>query len=367
MRETVARPDRSLPRVHELDWLMLAVVSLCCIGLTMAVSVSGLREGATATMAMREQGSKLLAGLVMFVVCSMIPLAVLQRFSRPLYGFGVVLVLMTFFGSGSKGAKRWIEVGGSSAQPVEFARLALIVLTATTIAQVANRRHEFRGGFVPILAPAVLLAGLLALQPDLGNALLTITLVVAMGLASGVPLRWFTCAAVPVIPLLAYAVLARGYAVGRVASFLSDEPPYQVQQSLIAISSGGITGAGVGNGWMKMGFVPEAHNDFVFAVIGEELGLIGGFLVLGLFSLIGFVGFRLVLKMRDPFCRYLVFGCTLAICLQALVNLLVTTGMAPAKGIDLPLVSSGGTNLVAMLGAVGLIGNAARTDCAVNH
>ena len=121
-----------------------------------------------------------------------------------------------------------------------------------------------------------------------------------------------------------------------------------------------MTGAGLGNGWMKNGYVPEAHNDFVFAIIGEELGFFGAIFVLAMYCIIGRVGFRLAVAMRDPFHRYVVFGCSLAICMQALVNLLVTTGMAPAKGIDLPLVSSGGTNLVAMLGAVGLIGNATR-------
>ena len=120
--------------------------------------------------------------------------------------------------------------------------------------------------------------------------------------------------------------------------------------------------AGLGAGWMKMGFVPEAHNDFVFAIIGEELGFIGLILVLGLYCLIGYVGLRLVLQIRDPFCRFIVLGCTMAVCIQAFINMLVTTGMVPAKGIDLPMVSSGGTNLMASLGAIGLIGNAARTD-----
>ena len=113
---------------------------------------------------------------------------------------------------------------------------------------------------------------------------------------------------------------------------------------------------------MKMGFVPEANNDFVFAIVGEELGLVGSIMVLALYGTIGYTGFRLVMDTRDRFCRYLIFGLTLAICMQAAINLLVVTGMAPAKGIDLPFMSSGGTNLVLCLAAVGLIGNAARVD-----
>jgi cell division protein FtsW len=143
---------------------------------------------------------------------------------------------------------------------------------------------------------------------------------------------------------------------------LQIEPGGQVWQSLIAISSGGLLGVGLGNGWMKMGFVPESGNDFVFAIIGEELGFAGSLLVLGLYAAIGVVGVRLVMQMQDPFCRMVVFGLSFALCAQAAINLLVVTGLAPAKGIDLPFLSSGGTSLVFSLGAIGLIGNAARSD-----
>ncbi|MCA8941616.1 MAG: FtsW/RodA/SpoVE family cell cycle protein, partial [Planctomycetes bacterium] len=362
---TMARAKRRAQpaeRIYELDWLMLAVVCLCCVGLTMAVSVQGAKHGAE--FAVREQGAKLIAGLVALVTMSLFPLGLLRRYAKHLFAVGIVLVLATlFFVDERKGATRWLRFGGTSFQPVEFARIALIVLTATVIAKVGARRAEFRAGFIPVLTPAVILAAALALQPDLGNALLTMTLACAMAVSCGVALRWFFLAALPLIPALVVAV--RGYQLDRIHGFLGDEPPLQVQRSLTAIGSGGFAGTGVGNGWMKMGFVPEAQNDFVFAIIGEELGLVGAIFVLGLFALIGYVGFRLVLTLRDPFHRYVVFGCTFAICMQALVNLLVTTGMAPAKGIDLPLVSSGGTNLVATLAMVGLIGNAARADSAV--
>jgi cell division protein FtsW len=202
----------------------------------------------------------------------------------------------------------------------------------------------------------------LLLQPDNGNALLCVALAVAMGLAAGVRIRWLALAAAPVVPVLLMAVTRHGYAMERISRWISEEPHYQVRQSLLAIQRGGATGEGIGAGWRKMDFVPEAQNDFIFAIIGEELGFLGSLLVIASFTLIGIVGCRLVLQLRDPFHRYVVFGCTVAICAQALINLLVATGMAPAKGIDLPFVGAGGTNLVASLGAVGLIGNAARSD-----
>jgi cell division protein FtsW len=350
-------------RVRELDWLMLAVVALCCLGLTMAVSVQGSDRDHSTLLAMKAQGAKLVAGLVAFLAGAVAPLELLRRHARVLFLLGTALLLATLIVRADwNGANRWISIGGTSVQPVEFARLATILLTAASIAAAGTSVGELRRGFVAVVGPAVAVAGILALQPDFGNALLMLALVSATALVAGVRLRWFVLVGVPLLPLAAAAVLSKGYAVGRIAAFLSDEPPYQVRQSITAISSGGLTGQGIGNGWMKLGFVPEARNDFVFAIVGEELGLLGTLIVLGLYVLIGYVGYRLVLGVRDPFRRYVIFGCTMAICMQALINLLVTTGMAPAKGIDLPLVSSGGTNLVASLCAIGLIGNAARAD-----
>ena len=349
-------------RIPEVDWLMLAVLCLCCLGLTMAVSVPSLSERITPFSELQGQGVKVVAGLVALLTAAFVPLGLLRRCARPLFVLGLLSVLACLAFDTTKGAHRWIVFGSRSFQPVEFARLALVLVTAATIADAGSARREFKQGFVRILAPAGLLAGALALQPDLGNAFLCISLAAGMAIAAGVRVRWFLLVGLPMIPVLALAVLARGYAVGRITSFLSEEPGFQVQRSLTAISSGGMSGVGLGNGWMKLGFVPEARNDFVFAIIGEELGFLGGAFVLVLYSTIGVVGWRLALRMRDPFHRYIVLGCTLAICMQAMVNLLVTTGMAPAKGIDLPLVSSGGTSVVAMLAAVGWIGNAARAD-----
>jgi len=139
-------------------------------------------------------------------------------------------------------------------------------------------------------------------------------------------------------------------------------PRSQVGQSLVAIASGGPFGRGLGEGWMKMGFVPEAENDFVFAVVAEELGFVGSLLVLSLYTVLGVMCYRLVCRIGDPFLRLLVCGFALMLLMQASVNLLVVSGWAPAKGIDLPFVSTGGTSLFFCLCAVGLIGNAARTD-----
>ena len=154
---------------------------------------------------------------------------------------------------------------------------------------------------------------------------------------------------------LACAAMQHGYVQARLAGVLSTKPDSQVGLGLIAVGSGGVLGRGLGQGWMKMGYVPESHNDFVFAIIAEEFGFAGSVFVLGAFTAFGYVCYRLVCKVRDPFLRYVVCGYALMVCMQAAVNLLVVSGWAPAKGIDLPFVSTGGTSLMFCLAAVGLI------------
>ncbi len=345
----------------ELDWLLLAVAGLCCLGLVMAVSAAVMESEGGVAVAFRAHGTKLVAGLVAFVVCAATPLGLIKRLAWPVFAAAAGLVFMAaWFGPIWNGAQRWVRIGNLHFQPVEFARVALVLLTAALIARAGARIGGFRDGFVSVLVPVAVLAVGLALQPDLGSALLCCAVATGMALAAGVGLRWFVLAALPVAPLVVFAVTSRAYAMHRISAFLN-EAPLQVRHSILAISSGGVMGTGIGDGWMKMGYVPEARSDFVFAVVGEELGLAGTLGVLMLYVWIGLVGYKLVQKLEDPFYRYVVFGGTMSICLQAAINLLVTTGMAPAKGIDLPFVSSGGTNLVATLAMVGLIGNAARS------
>ena len=346
--------------LRELDWLMLAAFLLCCIGLVMAVSIQGPRSGPL--RAIEAQGCKLLIGLVAFLVAALVPIVWLRRVALPMFLLSTGLCyLAVLLGRGAKGAHRWIGIGGVSFQPVDLARFWLLVACAAAVAAAGAEVVRFRRGFLPTMGAAGLLAGGLLLQPDMGNALFCLALGAVVALCAGVHKRWFLLLGLPALLGIVVLALSRGYVVERLTGFMqAPKPGTQVAQGLVAMSSGGLFGQGLGSGWMKMGFVPEAGNDFVLAVIGEELGLCGCLLVLSLYVLIGWVGFRLVCRIREPFQRYLVLGLTLAICMQAAINLMVVTGLAPAKGIDLPFLSSGGTNLVFSLAAVGVIGNAAR-------
>lgn len=353
---------------RSLDWMVAAVAVLCCLGLVLAVSIGGVKEKVGPVLAMKSHGGKLAVGLVAFLVAAMLPLSLLWKHARMLFlGSAGLVYLARFIGPDRNGAHRWIEIGGRfTFQPIDLARICCVVLVARLIAEHQDELRDFRRGTLRILAPAMILVGGLVLQPDNGNAMFILALCSCMALVAGVRIYHFALvAAAGLVGVIAIA-LQRPYVIARLTGFLEPEVGGQVYQSKVAIAAGGLTGAGLGNGWMKMGFVPEAHNDFLFAVIGEELGLLGGVLVLGLFGTFAFMGLRLVRCVQDRFLRTLILGLCVALCMQAAINLLVVTGMAPAKGIDLPFLSSGGTSLVTCLAAVGLIGNAARVDARLN-
>ncbi len=350
------RPSRSL------DVLLCAVALLCGLGLVMAVTVQGPEKGVQ--LAIAGQGGKLAIALVGFLTFALLPLRVLQRFAPHALIVCVALCLTAaLFGPEINNARRWLPWGG---QPVEFARFALIVFCAAWVARVGPDVATFRRGMVPLLGAAAALAGSLALQPDMGNAFLALLIGTAMALVAGVRVRWFAVLGLPLLAGLALVALQHGYIRTRLDAFFGGTPAFQVQQSLHALGSGGLFGRGLGEGVMKLGHVPEANNDFVFAIVGEELGLVGGLLVISAYTAIAIAGYRLMSRARDPFARSLIFGFTFAICFQAAMNLCVVTGVIPPKGIDLPFVSSGGTNLLFCMAAVGVLGNAARASGATS-
>lgn len=354
---------RCLPNLRELDWLMFVTVALCCLGLVMAVSVRGAQIDVGPFAVMKQQGGKLLVGVVAFLTAALLPMSLVRRAAMPAFLLATACCLLVpLLGTEVKGACRWIRIGSYQFQPVEPARFFMVLAVSWLLARAGNGVSRFRRGFLPVIGVAALLAGALLLQPDHGNALLVLVLASCLALVAGVRFLHFLPFALVGIAAFGLAAGRHDYVRGRLTEFLQTRPDSQVGLGLIAVGSGGLFGRGLGQGWMKMDFVPEAHNDFVFAIVAEEFGFLGSLFVLGAFTAFGVVAYRLVGKVRDPFLRYVVCGYALMICMQAAANLLVVSGWAPAKGIDLPFVSTGGTSLMFCLAAVGLIGNAARAD-----
>jgi cell division protein FtsW len=361
---SASRHDRAgVASIRELDWLMLVVVALCCLGLVMAVSVRGSQVDVGPMSVMRDQGSKLLVGLVLFLVASIVPMRTVRQWALPLFVAATVACLLPLVvGQKVNGAYRWIKIGSQTLQPVEPARFFLIIAMSWLLAKAGSSVASFRAGFLPAMGCAGMLVAALLLQPDNGNALIIIALASFLALIAGVRLVWFLPFGAVGLAGFAYVAMQHEYVRRRISEMASTPHDGQVGLGLIAVGSGGAFGRGIGQGWMKMNFVPEAHNDFVFAIVAEEFGFAGTLFVLLAFTAFGWICCRLVCATKDRFLRYVICGYSLLICMQAAANLLVVSGWAPAKGIDLPFVSTGGTSLVFCLAAVGLIGNAARSD-----
>lgn len=280
-----------------------------------------------------------------------------------------LLVGVLFVGARINGATRWYRIGGwLSFQPSEFLKLALCLYMADFLSREQERVRTFFKGFLqPVLIMSVAFF-LILRQPDFGTALLIAVVTFAMLFVAGIRMIHVMPALVASVPLLVYIVTDVPYRVQRILTFLDPwaDPQgsgYQVIQSLLALGSGGPFGRGLGNSMQKLFYLPEAGNDFVFAILGEELGLVGCAGVLLLYVLLFGFGMRVALRAPDRCGSLLAFGLTLIIGLQAVVNVAVVTSSAPTKGIALPLVSAGGSALVATMAAIGLILNvASHTD-----
>ena len=273
-----------------------------------------------------------------------------------------VLLIAVFFLRPVNDTHRWIRLGGLSFQPAELAKLAVVLFLAYHLEKKGDKVNEF----LPSLFPALLLLGwfafLIYIQPDLGTAATLVLIGGVMLFLAGMRLRYFAALAVPGLALLYQAVMVAAYRRDRIEAFLNPyaDPQgsgYQIIQSLIAVGTGGVTGAGLMEGRQKLFYLPYPYSDFVFAVIGEELGLIGACAVVAAFLLFLWRGVRAAWRAPDDFGMYLAAGLTLAIVLQAFINLSVVLGLLPAKGIPLPFISAGGTSLVLTLLGLGLILN----------
>ena len=290
-----------------------------------------------------------------------------RKLRRPAVVYGVagvttLLLILVLFLKPVNDVHRWIRVGGLSFQPAELAKLAIILFLAYHLERRADRVNEF----LPSLFPALLLLGwfsfLVFIQPDLGSAATLCLTGCVMLFLAGVRLRYFATLAILGLPLLYQAVMAAAYRRDRIEAFLNPWSDargagYQIIQSLIAVGTGGVTGLGLMEGRQKLFYLPYPYSDFIFAVIGEELGLLGATAVVAAFVIFLWRGLRAAWKAPDDFGRYLAAGLTLAVVLQAFVNMSVVLGLVPTKGIPLPFISAGGTSLVFTLAGVGLILN----------
>ncbi len=279
--------------------------------------------------------------------------------SLAVVGAGLCLVLLS---SPINGTRRWFGLGGFGVQPSELAKLSLILFTAALLERRMHRVNDLRYALLPIALVSAIVVVLVLLEPDFGTAVSMLIVVALMVFAAGLDWRYFAAVALAAIPTLGAIAIAAPYRLRRVTTFLNpDADPlgsgFQILQSLIAVGTGGVTGMGLMQGVQKLFYLPEPHTDFIYAVIGEEMGLVGTTLVLAAFAVITWRGLRIALRAPDPFASFLAMGLTGMIAVQAFINISVVLALLPTKGIPLPFVSAGGSSLLINLVGMGILLN----------
>ena len=350
--------------------LVLVTLGLVAFGLVMVFSATSASAALGEGDPMRylvKQGLYALAVLVLLAALSRFDYHRLRALS-PIFLIGALAlcVAVLFVAPPINGARRWFLFGPISLQPSEVAKIALCIWVCAVLARRPAPR-TLNQLMKPIGLVVCVFGGLILLEPDLGTTIALFVMVGGILLVSGVPIRLFALASTFAVGAGVAAIWFEPYRRERVFSFLdpwrdAEGSGFQTVQAVIGIGSGGITGEGLGQGIQKINFLPEAHTDMIFAVVGEELGLIGSALVIGAFGVFAWAGFRIALHCRDPFGKRLAAGITTLVCGQAAVNLAAVLAIAPLTGIPLPFVSYGGSSLLVLLASVGVLLNIAVND-----
>lgn len=359
-------PDASLGANRLSVGIAFVVAVLNLLGLVMVLSASSVlahdTHGASWYYVSR-QALWMLIGTVALVVVVQIDYQRWRRLASPLLGVSLIAlfaVLMPGIGLEANGARRWLGVSGITVQPSELVKLALLIWVADLLARRARHIRNVRATLRPVIVVLVLTSTLVILEPDLGTTIIISAIALSLCFVAGVPLssmaRWAAGGLAVVLTLSVTAPYRRA----RVLTFLdpwSDplDQGWQNIQSLVGLAEGGVAGTGLGASRAKWGFLPFAHTDFIFAIIGEELGLVGAFVVVVLFLLLGVLGIRTALSAPDRFGMLLAAGVTVWFLVQSFVNIGVVIGVLPVAGVPLPFVSFGGSSLVVAMVGAGLL------------
>ncbi len=350
-----------------MDHTLLAVtLVLSLIGLVMVFSASAVVAGnkfQDQSYFLKRQLAWLTLGLALMHITSRIDYAIWKKLATPLLiGSGLLLALVLIPGIGvmTKGARRWIRIGPALLQPTEIAKVLIIVYLAAYLAKKGPKIGQCFNGFLPPLLVVGPLCGMILLQPDLGSVVVVGAVLMTLLFVAGARLSHVVGLVLAALPVVAILILRSPYRRQRLMTFLTPwkdaaDGGFQVTQSFLAFGSGGPFGVGLGEGKQKLFFLPEAHTDFVLALVGEELGLVGTTAIMALFLLLVLRGFQIADRARMPFGYFLGTGLTMLIGVQALINAGVVTGLLPTKGLTLPLVSYGGSSLVVSLVAIGIL------------
>ena len=354
--------------------LIVAVAGLLTtLGLIMVLSASGVRSyGAdgSAWVIFGKQVMWTIIGLIGCYAALRMSVRFIRRVAFASYVITIillVLVLVPGIGNLANGSRKWFVIAGFSMQPSELAKIAFAIWGAHLLAARRLERASLKELLVPLVPAAVIALALIVAQPDLGQTVSLGIILLALLWYAGLPLRVFGASLFAVVVAGAILAMSAGYRSDRVRSWLDPENDpqdtgYQARQAKYALAHGGIFGDGLGQGSAKWNYLPNAHNDFIFAIIGEELGFVGAFGLLALFGLFAYTGMRIARRSADPFLRLVTATTTMWVLGQAFINIGYVIGILPVTGLQLPLISAGGTSTAATLFMIGIMANAARHE-----
>ena len=357
-------------RISVDSWLFIVTLLLVFVGLVMVFSASAVmakeRYGSGYYFLLRQMGWAV-GGLVVMIVAMKIDY---RRYKHPavifsLLGVTTLLLIAVFFLDRAHHTHRWIHWGSFSFQPSELAKPALIFFLAYFLESRVNTMRDWRSTVLPAIIPTCVFLGLIVFQPDLGTAIACAAITFCVLFVAGLELRYLGYGLLASLLPLYFLIFHVAYRRDRILAFLDpySDPQgrgFHIIQSLIAVSTGGITGLGLMEGKQKLFYLPEPHTDFIFAVTAEELGLVGALVLVVLFAIFLWRGVRTALHTKDMFGRFLVVGITSMVVVQAFINMSVVLGLMPTKGIPLPFVSYGGSSLLVTLACVGVLLNVSK-------
>lgn len=357
-------------RVGVDKWLFGTVLLLTLFGLVMVFSASAVMAKATA-----GSSYAFVSRQAVWVAMGMLALVVLMRVDYrkynnpklifPLMAVTCLLLMGVFAMSGMNGAHRWLRLAGTTLQPSELAKPVIVLFLAWFLQTRLHAIDDIKGTLLRAVLPPLVFIALILKEPDLGTAMVCAAVLFAMLYLAGMRMKWFLVAIAAAAPLMYYMLFRVPFRRARMIVFMNPEADpkgagFHILQSLIAVSTGGIRGLGLMEGRQKLFYLPEPHTDFIFANICEELGLIGALCIVALFCVLGYRGLRAAILSRDPFARFLAFGLTTVILVQAFFNMSVVIALLPTKGIPLPFISSGGTSVFVTLACMGVLLNVTR-------
>lgn len=361
-----AEPARDFDRV-----LAATVLCLVAFGLVMIYSAShvqALRQFGSGAYFLSRQVLFAGLGVAAMIAVSYVPFRLYRTLTYPILVLGLLGLVAVVGGAGTtiRGATRWIPLGPVNLEPSELAKISFVIWLCYSVAKKRELVRSFSIGFVPHVLLAGLIAFLCLLQPDFGSAMILGFMTFAILFVAGARVSYLLGSVLLAAPIVYHVIAGSAYRTARMLSFLDPwkerlRSGYQLVESQIGFGAGGILGRGIGEGRQKLLFLPDAHNDFISSIVGEELGLVGVLALLAAFGLLLARGYGIARRCRDTFGSFLAFGLTTLIGLQAFVNVGVALGALPTKGLALPFVSYGGSSLLVHMAAAGILLNISRS------